>query len=89
MVFRVDETLWLVPVVHGSGSYARALVHWLLEHPADALAVPLPEAFPLRGALVGAACCATGSAPTSDTESLRPLPRTTIPLLTSSAFTSS
>ncbi|MFN7731213.1 MAG: hypothetical protein ACK5OB_04885 [Pirellula sp.] len=45
MVFRVDETLWLVPVVHGSGSYARALVHWLLEHPADALAVPLPESW--------------------------------------------
>ena len=53
------------------------------------LAVPLPDALGLRVARAGAAGCATGSAPASDTLSLRPRPRITIPLATSAAFTSS
>jgi len=44
-VFRFDDWLELVPVVHGSASYASELRRWLLDHPCDALAVPLPSAW--------------------------------------------
>ena len=56
------------------------------------------EGFVFGGAVDGSGLAAVagrgggldpGSAPTRDTESLRPLPRTTIPLRTSSVFTSS
>jgi hypothetical protein len=43
--FRVDDRLTILPVVHASGPYARAVEKWLLEHPIDCLAVPLPPSF--------------------------------------------
>lgn len=43
--FRVDNRLTILPVVHASGPYARAVEKWLLEHPVDCLAVPLPPSF--------------------------------------------
>lgn len=44
-VFSVDDWLTLIPVVHGSAAYASALRKELLNHPFDALAVPLPGSF--------------------------------------------
>ncbi len=43
--FRVDDRLTILPVVHASGPYARAVERWLLENPVDCLAVPLPPSF--------------------------------------------
>ncbi len=43
--FKVDERVTLLPVVHGSGPYARAVEDWLLAHDVDCLAVPLPPSF--------------------------------------------
>ncbi len=37
--------LGIIPVIHGSGSYALALRRWLLDCDFDALAVPLPPSF--------------------------------------------
>ncbi|MFN5950613.1 MAG: hypothetical protein ACK43N_19120, partial [Pirellulaceae bacterium] len=42
---RLDEGIWLLPVVHGSGDSAIAVRRWLLDHPVDCVAVPLPESF--------------------------------------------
>ncbi|MFM8328551.1 MAG: hypothetical protein ACKN9U_27145, partial [Pirellulaceae bacterium] len=42
---RLDDGLWLLPVVHGSGDSAIAVRRWLLDHPIDCVAVPLPESF--------------------------------------------
>lgn len=42
---QLDEGLWLLPVVHGSGDSAIAVRRWLLDHPIDCVAVPLPESF--------------------------------------------
>lgn len=39
--------LGIIPVIHGSGSYALALRRWLLDCDFDALAVPLPPSFAL------------------------------------------
>jgi hypothetical protein len=44
-VFDSLPGLSIVPVVHGSGSYALALRHWLLSRSFDVLAVPLPPSF--------------------------------------------
>ena len=41
----VDVSLTLLPVVHGSASYAVAVRRFLLEHPFDCIAIPLPESF--------------------------------------------
>ncbi len=43
--FRLDDRVTLLPVVHASGAYARAVEQWLLDHPVDCLAVPLPPSF--------------------------------------------
>ncbi len=42
---QVDETLTLLPVVHGSASYAVAVRRFLLDHPFDCIAIPLPPSF--------------------------------------------
>ncbi len=44
-VFDCQPWLTLIPVIHGSGSYAFALRHALLQQSFDALAVPLPPSF--------------------------------------------
>lgn len=44
-VFQYESWLSLVPVIHGSASYALGLRKWLLETPHDGLAVPLPGSF--------------------------------------------
>jgi hypothetical protein len=44
-VFQYEPWLTLLPVVHGSGSYATALREYVLKHPMDCLAVPLPPSF--------------------------------------------
>jgi hypothetical protein len=44
-VFRLDERIWLLPVVHGSGDYAVEVRRTMLEGGFDCLAVPLPENF--------------------------------------------
>jgi hypothetical protein len=41
----VDETLTLLPVVHGSASYAVAVRRFLLDHSFDCIAIPLPHSF--------------------------------------------
>jgi len=43
--FRLDDSITLLPVVHGCGQFARAAEKWLLNHPFDCLAVPLPNSF--------------------------------------------
>lgn len=43
--FRLNEQVTLLPVVHASGAYAKAVEQWLLEHPVDCIAVPLPPSF--------------------------------------------
>jgi len=43
--FRLDDSITLLPVVHGCGQYARAVENWLLHRSFDCLAVPLPESF--------------------------------------------
>lgn len=43
--FRLDDKVTLLPVVHRSGANARAVEEWLLQHPVDCLAVPLPPSF--------------------------------------------
>ncbi len=43
--FRLDDKVTLLPVVHRSGANARAIEEWLLQHPVDCLAVPLPPSF--------------------------------------------
>ncbi len=43
--FRLDEHVTLLPVVHASGAYARAVEQWLLKHSIDCIAVPLPPSF--------------------------------------------
>ncbi len=43
--FRLDESITLLPVVHGCGQYARAVESWLLQRSFDCLAVPLPPSF--------------------------------------------
>jgi len=42
---QVDDTLTLLPVVHGSASYAVAVRRFLLEHTFDCIAIPLPASF--------------------------------------------
>ena len=42
---QVDETLTLLPVVHGNASYAVALRRFLLDHSFDCIAIPLPNSF--------------------------------------------
>lgn len=44
-VFQFESWLSLVPVIHGSASYALGLRKWLLETQLDGLAIPLPESF--------------------------------------------
>jgi len=44
-VFQYESWLSLLPVIHGSASYAVGLRKWLLETPHDGLAIPLPESF--------------------------------------------
>ncbi|MFN6129505.1 MAG: hypothetical protein ACK6DC_23085 [Planctomycetota bacterium] len=46
-VFDCLPWLGIIPVIHGSGSYALALRRWLLDCDFDALAVPLPPSFAL------------------------------------------
>ena len=41
----VDESLTLLPVVHGSASYAVAVRRFLLENKFDCIAIPLPDSF--------------------------------------------
>ena len=43
--FRLDNKVTFLPVVHRSGTHARAVENWLLEHEFDCLAVPLPPSF--------------------------------------------
>ncbi len=43
--FQLDEHVTIVPTIHASGACARAVEKWLIEHPCDCLAVPLPESF--------------------------------------------
>ncbi len=40
-----DDSLTLLPVVHGSASYAVAVRRFLLEHSFDCIAIPLPASF--------------------------------------------
>jgi len=42
---QVDDSLTLLPVVHGSASYAVAVRRFLLEHTFDCIAIPLPASF--------------------------------------------
>ena len=42
---QVDDSLTLLPVVHGSASYAVAVRRFLLEHTFDCIAIPLPPSF--------------------------------------------
>jgi hypothetical protein len=42
---QIDTALTLLPVVHGSASYAVAVRRFLLEHSFDCIAVPLPHSF--------------------------------------------
>ncbi len=44
---QVDDFLTLLPVVHGSASYAVAVRRFLLDHSFDCIAVPLPPSFRL------------------------------------------
>ena len=44
-VFQFESWLSLVPLIHGSASYALRLRKWLLETQLDGLAIPLPESF--------------------------------------------
>ncbi|MBM3964150.1 MAG: hypothetical protein FJ308_03655 [Planctomycetes bacterium] len=44
-MFQYESWLSLVPVIHGSASYALGLRKWLLETHHDGLAIPLPESF--------------------------------------------
>ena len=44
---QVDDSLTLLPVVHGSASYAVAVRRFLLENSFDCIAVPLPPSFRL------------------------------------------
>ena len=44
---QVDDALTLLPVVHGSASYAVAVRRFLLENSFDCIAVPLPPSFRL------------------------------------------
>ena len=41
----VDKSLTLLPVVHGSASYAVAVRRFLLDHKFDCIAIPLPASF--------------------------------------------
>jgi hypothetical protein len=43
--FRLDDKITLLPVVHRSGIYARAVERWLLDRKMDCIAVPLPPSF--------------------------------------------
>jgi hypothetical protein len=43
--FRLDDRVIILPVVHASGAYARAVEEWLLNHDVDCIAVPLPPSF--------------------------------------------
>ncbi len=51
-IFDFKPGLRVVPVVHGSGSYAKALTQTLLQEPFECLAVPLPRSF-ASGVLAG------------------------------------
>ncbi len=42
---RVDDQLTLLPVVHGSASYAVAVRRFMLDHTFDCIAIPLPNSF--------------------------------------------
>jgi hypothetical protein len=42
---QVDETLTLLPVVHGNASYAVAVRRFLLDHSFDCISIPLPYSF--------------------------------------------
>ncbi len=44
-VFGLSDRITLLPVLHGSGECALFVRRWLLEHPYDCLAVPLPPSF--------------------------------------------
>ncbi len=44
-VFRLNDRITLLPVLHGSGECALMVRRWMLEHPCDCLAVPLPPSF--------------------------------------------
>lgn len=42
---KVDDKITLLPVVHGSASYAVAVRRFLLDHSFDCIAIPLPNSF--------------------------------------------
>jgi hypothetical protein len=44
-VLKFDEQLTLLPVVHGSADSAWQVRQWLLQHPPQCLAIPLPASF--------------------------------------------
>jgi hypothetical protein len=44
-IFKLSERIQFLPVIHGSGSFAREVRHQLLTSPCDCLAVPLPPEF--------------------------------------------
>lgn len=44
-VFRLDDRVILLPVIHGSGDFTIEVRRFLLNHGCDCLAIPLPESF--------------------------------------------
>lgn len=44
-LLRIGDRIAVLPVIHGSGQCALLVRRWMLEHPFDAIAVPLPPSF--------------------------------------------
>ncbi|TWT94303.1 hypothetical protein [Neorhodopirellula pilleata] len=44
-LLRLDDRTTVLPIIHGSGQFAWLTRRFLLEHPFDCVAVPLPESF--------------------------------------------
>ncbi len=44
-LLRLGPRITVLPVIHGSGQFALSVRRWMLDHPFDCVAVPLPESF--------------------------------------------
>jgi hypothetical protein len=44
-LLRIGNRIAVLPIIHGSGQCALMVRRWMLEHPFDAVAVPLPQSF--------------------------------------------
>jgi len=44
-LLRISNRISVLPIIHGSGQCALSVRRWMLEHPFDSVAVPLPPSF--------------------------------------------